>query len=754
MSAQTEQESFSFQAEVVQILDLMVHSLYSNKEIFLRELISNASDAIDRLRLECSPSPNSPTPTARCRSGSATTPSARTITVADNGIGMSRQEVIEHIGTIAKSGTREFLQALTGDQRKDASLIGQFGVGFYSAFIVADRVTLTTRRAGLTAAEGVRWESDGRGAYTLETVEQPSRGTTIVLHLREGEDDLLNGFRLRTIIKKYSDHISLPILMPPEPAEDQASQEPPEEAPVNQASALWARPKSELTEQDYRDFYRHVAGDFTDPLAWVHSKIEGTYEYTLLLFIPSRAPFDLWMPQVGRGVKLHIRRVFVLEDSGQLMPQYLRFVRGVIDSSDLPLNVSRELLQGSRVVDNIRSNATKKVLRLLADTAEKEPEKYAAFWKEFGAVLKEGLAEDYGNRDEIAKLLRFTSTKSGSDEPDVSLSDYVSRMKEGQQHIYYLLAPGLAAAKASPHLEAFRKKGIEVLLLGEGEGIDNWVVASLREFDGKRLQSVAQGSGDLSELEDEAEAAAKEQASAEFAGLVGQLKAALAGRAFDVRVSSRLTTSPACIVANEPEIDINLAHRLRGSGLPSQPVLEINPQHPLVRRLNHEPADPHLAEWAHVLFDQAVLTLGARMEEPAAFVNRLNDLLVTLSGATPGGGRGPGRGPCPGRRSLSRRAGCSCCAGKAPGHQRPARVLPEEPAVGRGPAARLAGGLAAGGRRRGREGRGHRVDAADAQPPVRHRGMGARQPRPMVSSLGPGQAARRGTLPAPGGAVP
>ena len=633
VSAQTEQESFSFQAEVVQILDLMVHSLYSNKEIFLRELISNASDAIDRLRLELLSQSELPDADGPLQIRVSYDSGARTITVADNGIGMSRQEVIEHIGTIAKSGTREFLQALTGDQRKDAALIGQFGVGFYSAFIVADRVTLTTRREGLTAAEGVRWESDGRGAYTLETAEQPSRGTTVVLHLREGEDDLLNGFRLRTIIKKYSDHISLPIVMPPEPAE---GQEPPaEEVPVNQASALWARPKSELTEQDYRDFYRHVAGDFTDPLAWVHSKIEGTYEYTLLLFVPSRAPFDLWMPQVGRGVKLHIRRVFVLEDSGQLMPQYLRFIRGVIDSSDLPLNVSRELLQGSRVVDNIRSNATKKVLRLLADTAEKEPEKYAAFWKEFGAVLKEGLAEDYGNRDEIAKLLRFTSTKSASNEPDVSLAGYVSRMKESQQHIYYLLAPGLAAAKASPHLEAFRKKGIEVLLLGEGEGIDNWVVASLRDFDGKRLQSVAQGSGDLSELEDEAEAAAKEQASADFAGLVGQLKAALDGRAFDVRVSSRLTTSPACIVANEADIDINLARRLRGSGLPSQPVLEINPQHPLVQRLNREPADPHLAEWAHVLFDQAVLTLGARITEPAAFVNRLNDLLVTLSGAAP-----------------------------------------------------------------------------------------------------------------------
>jgi molecular chaperone HtpG len=614
-TGQADPESFTFQAEVVQILDLMVHSLYSNKEIFLRELISNASDAIDRLRLELLAKSELPEAEGPLRIRVSFDKDARTITVADNGIGMSRQEVIDHIGTIAKSGTREFLSALTGDQRKDASLIGQFGVGFYSAFIVADRVTLTTRRSGLEAGQAVRWESDGRGAYTLEAAEQADRGTTVVLHLREGEDDLLSDYRLRGIIKKYSDHISLPILMP-------SADESAEEAPVNQASALWARPKSELTDQDYKDFYKHVAGDFTDPLAWVHSKIEGTYEYTLLLFIPSRAPFDLYLPQAGRGVKLHIRRVFVLEDSGQLMPQYLRFIRGVIDSADLPLNVSRELLQGSRVVDSIRSNATKKVLRLLADTAEKEPEKYAAFWKEFGAVLKEGLAEDFGNKDDIARLLRFTTTKSASDEPDVSLAEYVGRMKESQQHIYYLLAPGLAAAKASPHLEAFRKKGIEVLLLGDGEGIDNWVVASLREFDGKQLQSVAQGSGDLSELEDEAETKAKEQASTELAGLVAQLKAALGERAYDVRVSSRLTTSPACIVANEADIDINLARRLRGSGVPSQPVLEINPDHPLVRRLNREPADPNLAEWAHVLFDQAVLTMGARIDEPAAFVGR------------------------------------------------------------------------------------------------------------------------------------
>jgi len=625
VSVQAEQERFGFQAEVVQILDLVVHSLYSNKDIFLRELISNASDAIDRLRLEMLARSEIPTDEGPLQIRVSFDADAGTITVADNGIGMSRQEVIEHIGTIAKSGTREFLRSLTGDQRKDATLIGQFGVGFYSAFIVADRVSLTTRRYGLPADQGVRWESDGKGEYTLEAAEVPSRGTTIVLKLREGEDDLLNDYRLRSIIRKYSDHISLPIVMPA----NQADAEAPEEKPVNQASALWVRPKSELTDHDYQEFYRHVAGDFGDPLAWLHAKIEGTYEYTLLLFIPARAPYDLWMPQSGRGVKLHIRRVFILEDAGQLLPPYLRFIRGVIDSSDLPLNVSRELLQGSRVVDSIRSNATKRVLKLLAELAASEPDKYAAFWKEFGALLKEGMAEDFSNRDEIAKLLRFTSTKSAGDQADVSLADYTGRMKEGQEKIYYLLAPSLAAATSSPHLETFSKKGIEVLLLAED--IDNWLVSSLRDFEGKRLQSVAQGTADLGPLEDEAEAEAKQQASAEFADLVGQLKAILAGQAYDVRVTSRLTTSPACIVANEQDIDLNPARRLTGTGLPSQPVLEINPQHPLLRRLNREAADPNLAEWAHLLYDQAVLTLGARIEEPATFVANLNDLLVTLT---------------------------------------------------------------------------------------------------------------------------
>jgi molecular chaperone HtpG len=635
MTAQADQESFSFQAEVVQILDLVIHSLYSNKEIFLRELISNASDAIDRLRFEAFSQPELRENTDPLQIRVSYDAGARTITVADNGIGMSRTEVMEHIGTIAKSGTREFLQALSGDQRKDATLIGQFGVGFYSSFIVADRVTLTTRRAGLPAADAVRWESDGRGEYTLEPADQAANGTQIVLHLRDTEDELLAGYRLRSIIQKYSDHISLPILMPAEPTGEAATGEaaddgePAPETPVNRASALWARSKSEISEQDYYEFYRHIASDYSDPLAYLHSKIEGAYEYTLLLFVPAHAPFDLWMPETRRGVKLHVRRVFIMEDNGQLMPMYLRFVRGVIDSGDLPLNVSRELLQSSRVVDNIRSSAVKKILKLLKDLAADEPEKYATFWKEFGAVLKEGIAEDYDNRGDIARLLRFSSTNSSTESAEASLSDYVERMKEGQEKIYYLVAPTPAAAASSPHLEAFRKKGIEVLLLGEA--VDNWVVTSLQDFDGKRLQSVAQGAPDFGTLEDEAEQEATQKAATEFAPLLARLKEILGGKVYDVRVTSRLTTSPACIVANEQEIEINLARRMRGSGLPSQPVLEINPQHPLVDRLNREQDDARLADWAHVLYNQSVLTLGAQIEDPAAFVSQLNDLLVALA---------------------------------------------------------------------------------------------------------------------------
>jgi molecular chaperone HtpG len=634
-----DQETFGFQAEVVQLLDLMINSLYSNKEIFLRELISNASDAIDRLRLELLSQGEDTEGEGPLQIRVSYDKDAETITVADNGIGMSRAEVIEHIGTIAKSGTREFFQALTGDQRKDATLIGQFGVGFYSSFIVADKVELSTRRAGLSADQAVRWTSDGRGEYTLEAAERPSRGTTVVLHLREGEQDLLSGLRLRAIIRKYSDHISLPILMPAEKRREETGQaaessgddtgEPAADDTVNQASALWTRPKNEISDQDYTEFYRHISGDFADPLSWVHSKIEGTYEYTLLLFIPSHAPFDMWIVDSPRGIRLHVRRIFIMEDSGQLMPRYLRFIRGVIDSADLPLNVSRELLQGSRVVDRIRSSSVKKVLQLLRDMSEKEPQKYATFWKEFGAVLKEGIVEDFGNRDDIAALARFTTTQSATDQADVALSDYAARMKDGQEHIYYLLSPTPAAAKNSPHLEAFRAKGVEVLLLTDA--VDNWVVTSLREFGDKRLQSVAQGAANLGGLEDEAEKAAHQQASNDFAGLLAKLKEILDGQAWDVRVTSRLTTSPSCIVANEPASEISLVQRLRGSGLPNQPILEINPKHPLVERLNGNLDDPRLADWAWVLFDQAVLTFGASIDDPAAFVARLNDLLSALA---------------------------------------------------------------------------------------------------------------------------
>ncbi len=666
-----DQEKFSFQAEVVQLLDLMVNSLYSNKEIFLRELISNASDAIDRLRIELLSQGEDPEAEGPLRIRVSYDKNARTITVADNGIGMSRDEVVENIGTIAKSGTREFLAQLTGDKRKDATLIGQFGVGFYSSFIVAEQVELTTRRAGLPAAAGVRWTSDGRGEYTLEPADVRSRGTTVVLHLRDGEDDLLSGYRLRSIITKYSDHISLPIVMPREggggraAADATAGAEGGRTAPdatagaeggeaggaggkaaggktaggeaageerVNQAAALWTRPKNEIGDAGYIEFYRHVTGDYADPLAWVHSKIEGNYEYTLLLFIPSRAPYDLWLLDSLRGVRLHVRRIFIVEDSGQLLPRYLRFVRGVIDSADLPLNVSRELLQGSRVVERIRSTAAKRVLGLLKEMADKEPDKYATFWAEFGAVLKEGIVEDIGNRDDIARLARFASTRSA--QADVTLAAYLRRMRPGQDAIYYLLAPTQAAAAGSPHLEALKAKDIEVLLLTDP--VDHWVVGSLREFEGRKLQSAT--AADAGAPAGESERTAADQASAEFADLLARLRDVLKGRAHDVRLTSRLTTSPACIVAGGPEFGIDLAQRLRGSGLPGQPVLEINPKHPLVARLNGRRDDPRLADWAHVLWGQAVLTAGARIDDPADFVARLNGL---LAGLVQEGGGGP-----------------------------------------------------------------------------------------------------------------
>lgn len=601
----------------MQLLDLMIHSLYSNKEIFLRELISNASDAIDRLRFASYTQPelleDTGTPKGQIRV--EFDKENRTITVTDNGIGMSRQEVIDNIGTIAKSGTREFLAALSGDQRKDAALIGQFGVGFYSAFIVADRVTLTTRRAGLPETEAVRWESDGRGEYSLEPADRKARGTEITLHLRDGEDDLLGASRLRQIIGKYSDHIGVPIIAPDETGG---------ESVANRASALWARPRAEITEQEYNEFYKQVAHDFTDPLAYLHARIEGTYEYTLLLYIPQVAPFDLWVPESRRGVRLHVQRVFIMDDAGKLLPNYLRFVRGVIDSSDLPLNVSREILQGSRVVDSMRSTAVKRILRLLADLP---PEKYAVFWREFGAVLKEGAVEDRDNADDIAGLLRFTSTRSAGDEADVSLQDYTERMKEGQEKIYYLLAQSLAAARRSPHLELFRDKDVEVLLLTDP--VDHWLVASLPSFDGKKLQSVAEGTADLVGLATESEKKAAEEASARLSGLTARLAGVLGDSVTSVRVTNRLTTSPACIVTDMPDLDP--LRRLRDSGLPSRPVLEINPDHPVIRQLEALDAEAdadRFADWAYVLRDQAVLTLGARVDDPVAFAERLNRLLV------------------------------------------------------------------------------------------------------------------------------
>jgi len=627
MVVEAQKENLSFQAEVTQLLDLMIHSLYSNKDIFLRELISNASDAIDRLRFDMLSDQALAENDTDLAIHISYDKDARTITVADNGIGMTREEVVEHIGTIAKSGTREFFQSLTGDQKKDANLIGQFGVGFYSSFVVADKVTLTTRHAGMTAENGVRWESDGRGSYTLENIEHPGRGTEVTLHLREGEDELLNGSRLRSIIRTYSDHITIPILMQSEEEEKKG-----EEERVNQASALWARSKNEISTEDYNEFYKHISHDFEDPLAYVHSPMEGNYEYTLLLYIPARAPFDMWSRERHHGVKLYVRRVFIMDDAEKLMPNYLRFVRGVIDSSDLPLNVSREILQQNKVLDIIRSNATKKVLGLLADLAKNEPEKYSTFWKEFGRAFKEGIPEDHANKEAIAKLLRFSSTLTSSGTQDVSLQDYVSRMKEGQDKIYYITAETFAAAKESPLLEIFKKKDIEVLLLSDP--VDYVMGTELFEYEGKALQSISKGEIDLSKMEDQQEKEEQEKAASEAQGLTERLKNVLSDKVKDVRVTSRLTTSPACLVVGEYDIDPNLQRLLKsiGQSIPNtKPIMEINPTHPIVQKLKEVQDGQRFSDWAFVLFDQSVLSAGEQLEDPVRFVNRLNDLLAQLS---------------------------------------------------------------------------------------------------------------------------
>lgn len=635
MSDTQAKETLGFQAEVKQLLNLMIHSLYSNKEIFLRELISNASDACDKLRFEAltDKALYEDAPELKIRVGYDA--KARTLTVTDNGIGMSREEVIQNIGTIARSGTREFFQKLTGDQAKDAHLIGQFGVGFYSSFIVADRVTVVTRRAGLTAEHGVKWESDGGGEYTLEMVDKPARGTEVTLHLREGEDELLSGFRLRGIIRKYSDHITLPIVMKKEEWDKDAGAQKPtdEDETVNQASALWARPKSEVSEEQYHEFYKHVAHDFEAPLAYSHNRVEGRKEYTQLLYIPARAPFDLWDREHRRGIKLYVRRVFIMDDAEHLMPHYLRFVRGVIDSNDLPLNVSREILQESRDVETIRAGSVKRVLSMIEDLAENQKDRFATFWKEFGRVFKEGVGEDHANRERIAKILRFASTHRDSADEEVALADYVSRMKPDQEKIYYVTAESFAAAKSSPHLEVFRKKGIEVLLLSDR--VDEWMMSFLTEFEGKPLQSVAKGALDLGRLEDESEKKAQEKEAGEFKDLTDRIAKALGERVKEVRVTLRLTESPACLVADEHDMTANLQRMLKAAGqkVPmSKPILEINTRHPLVLRLRDEAAEQHFSDLAQILFDQSLLAEGGQLEDPAGFVKRLNQLMLSMSG--------------------------------------------------------------------------------------------------------------------------
>jgi molecular chaperone HtpG len=628
-------ETLGFQTEVSQLLKLMINSLYSNKEIFLRELISNGSDAGDKLRFEALTDPGLFEADTELKIQISVDRDARTITVSDNGIGMSRQEVIDNIGTIAKSGTREFLDRLTGDKAADANLIGQFGVGFYASFIIADKVTLTTRRAGLGAEHGVRWESTGEGDYTVETVTKEDRGTDVTLHLREGEEEMLEGVRLRSIVRRYSDHITLPILMKKEEWDAEKSEHvvKEEDEQVNEASALWARSKSEITDEQYQEFYKHVGHDFEPPLAWAHAKVEGRHEYTQLLYIPGRAPFDIWDREHRHGLKLYVKRVFIMDDAEQLLPAYLRFVRGVVDSSDLPLNVSREILQESKDVEAIRKGCVNRVLGLIEGLAENQPEDFAKFWKEFGRVLKEGVGEDFSNKERISKLLRFASTHDDNEEQTVSLADYVGRMKEGQDKIYYVTADTHTAASSSPHLEIFRTKGVEVLLLSDR--VDEWVASNLNEFDGKQLSSVAKGDLDLGQLGDE-EKQAQEKEAGEHKDLVERVKNTLGENVQDVRVTFRLTDSPACLVADENAMSMNLERMLKAAGqsVPStKPILELNPGHPIVQRLKSESDDDRFGDWSRILFDQATLAEGGNLEDPSAFVKRLNGLMLTLSGS-------------------------------------------------------------------------------------------------------------------------
>ena len=631
MSVETQKETLGFQTEVKQLLHLMIHSLYSNKEIFLRELISNASDAADKLRFEALAKPELLEGGADLKIRLSFDKDAKTVTLEDNGIGMNREEVIAHLGTIAKSGTADFLKNLSGDQKKDSHLIGQFGVGFYSAFIVADQVEVFSRRAGTPASEGVHWSSKGEGEFEVATIDKAERGTRIVLHLKSGEEEFADGWRLRNIVKKYSDHIALPIELPKEHhGEDKPAEV--EWETVNRASALWTRPRTEVKDEEYQEFYKHVGHDFENPLSWSHNKVEGKLEYTSLLYVPARAPFDLYHREAPKGLKLYVQRVFIMDQADQFLPLYLRFIKGVVDSNDLSLNVSREILQSGPVIDSMKSALTKRVLDMLEKLAKDKPEDYKKFWSQFGQVLKEGPAEDFANKEKIAGLLRFASTSDESGEQSVSLADYIGRMKEGQDKVYFLTGESYAQVKNSPHLEVFRKKGIEVLLLTDR--IDEWLMSYLTEFDGKQLVDVARGDLDLGKLDSEEDKKAQEEVAKAKEGLVERLKGALGEQVAEVRVSHRLTDSPAILAIGEQDLGLQMRQILEASGqkVPdSKPIFEINPQHPLIEKLDAEPDEDRFADLSHILFDQAALAAGDSLKDPAAYVQRLNKLLVELS---------------------------------------------------------------------------------------------------------------------------
>ncbi|WP_111642031.1 molecular chaperone HtpG [Marinimicrobium alkaliphilum] len=632
MTVEAHKETRGFQTEAKQLLHLMIHSLYSNREIFLRELVSNASDAADKLRFKAVSDDSLYEGDSDLKIRIGFDKDAKTITVTDNGIGMNREEVIENLGTIAKSGTAAFLEQLSGDQKKDSQLIGQFGVGFYSAFIVADKVVVTTRKAGTPANEAVRWECSGEADFTIENTEQAERGTSIELHLKDDALEFADHWRLRSIIKKYSDHISLPIVMQKPASTDDSDEKTPEDETINTATALWTRSRSEITDEEYKEFYKHISHDFEDPVSWSHNRVEGKLDYTSLLYLPARAPFDLYNRDAARGLKLYVQRTFIMDDAEQFLPLYLRFIKGVVDSNDLSLNVSREILQKDPNIDNMRTALTKRALDMLNKLAKNEPEQYASFWKEFGQVLKEGPAEDHANKDKIAKLLRFSTTHTDKPEQDQSLDDYISRMQDGQDKIYYIAAENFNTAKNSPHLEVFRKKGIEVLLLCDR--VDEWLMSHLMDYDGKQLQDVGKGELDLGKLDSEDEKKEQEKVAEELKPLLERVKAALSDKVEDVRLTHRLTESPACVVVPEHEMGAQMRRILEAAGqkLPeSKAIFELNPEHPLVQKLNGETSDERFNDLASVLFDQANLAEGAHLEDPAAYVQRLNKLLLELS---------------------------------------------------------------------------------------------------------------------------